>query len=122
MGGPVTGGRLVSQREPGDEIGVGDEQPAEGDRLGDSRADAGGDPVVRGAGAVARQTLVLGPRARFAEPALVDGTVGVVVAPHGRLVLVLTVTVRDGRISGYDVIADPGRLRQLDLAVLGEGV
>src|SRR5580693_4191887 len=81
---------------------------------------AGGDPVIRGAGAVARQTLVLGPRARYAEPALVDGTVGAVVAPHGRLVLVLTFTVRDGRISGYDVIADPGRLRQLDLAVLGE--
>ena len=82
---------------------------------------AGGDPVIRGADTVARQTLVLGPRARFAEPALVDGTVGVVVAPHGQLVLVLTFTVRDGRISGYDVIADPGRLRQLDLAVLGEG-
>jgi RNA polymerase sigma-70 factor (ECF subfamily) len=82
---------------------------------------AGGDPVIRGAGAVARQTLVLGPRARFAEPALVDGTVGVVVAPHGRLVLALTFTVREGRITGYDVIADPGRLRQLDLAVLGEG-
>ena len=82
---------------------------------------AGGDPVIRGADTVARQTLVLGPRARFAEPALVDGTVGVVVAPHGRLVLALTFTVRDGRVSGYDVIADPGRLRQLDLAVLGEG-
>jgi hypothetical protein len=32
-----------------------------------------------------------------------------------------TFTVRDGRISGHDVIADPGRLRQPDLAVLGEG-
>jgi hypothetical protein len=32
-----------------------------------------------------------------------------------------TFTVRGGRITGYDVIADPGRLRQLDLAVLGEG-
>jgi len=82
---------------------------------------AGGDPVVRGADAVARQTLVLGPRARFAEPALVDGTVGVVVAPQERLLLVLTFTVRDGRIAGYDVIADPARLQQLDLAVLGEG-
>lgn len=29
-------------------------------------------------------------------------------------------TVRDGRIAGYDVIADPVRLRDLDLAVLGE--
>lgn len=64
----------------------------------------------------ARQTLVLGPRARFAEPALVNG----VVAPQGRLLLALTVRVRDGRIAGYDVIADPARLRGLDLGVLGE--
>jgi hypothetical protein len=56
-----------------------------------------------------------------AGPALVDGTAGVVVARHGRLVLALAFTVRDGRITGYDVIADPGRLRQLDLAVLGQG-
>ena len=79
----------------------------------------GGATVARGADAVARQTMVLGPRARFAEPALVNGTVGVVVAPHGRLRLVLAVTVRDGLIAGYDVIADPARLGQLDLAVLG---
>ena len=74
--------------------------------------------LCRPADAVARQTLVLGPRARFAEPALVNGAVGVVVAPRGRLVLALTVTVREGRIAGYDVIADPARLRGLDLALL----
>jgi hypothetical protein len=28
--------------------------------------------------------------------------------------------VRDGQIAGYDVIADPVRLRDLDLAVLAE--
>jgi RNA polymerase sigma-70 factor (ECF subfamily) len=78
----------------------------------------GGETVIRGADAVGRQTLVLGPRARFAEPALVNGVVGVVVAPQGRLLLALTFTVRDGRIAGYDVIAEAGRLDQLDLAVL----
>jgi RNA polymerase sigma factor (sigma-70 family) len=78
----------------------------------------GGATVVRGADAVAQQTLILGRRARLAAPALVNGTVGVVVAPHGRLVAVLTVTVRRGRVAAYDVIADPARLRQLDLAVL----
>jgi RNA polymerase sigma factor (sigma-70 family) len=78
----------------------------------------GGQTVIRGADAVARQTLVLGPRARFAEPALVNGAVGVVVAPQGRLLLALTFTVRDGRIAGYDVIAGAGRLHGLDLAVL----
>jgi RNA polymerase sigma-70 factor (ECF subfamily) len=74
--------------------------------------------VLSGADAVARQTLVLGPRARYAEPALVNGMVGAVIAPHGRLQLVLAVTVAGGRVTGYDVIADPARLAQLELAVL----
>jgi RNA polymerase sigma-70 factor (ECF subfamily) len=65
--------------------------------------------------------LVLGPRARFAEPALVNGMVGAVIAPHGRLQLVLAVTVTSGRVAGYDVIADPARLARLELAVLDGG-
>jgi RNA polymerase sigma-70 factor (ECF subfamily) len=81
----------------------------------------GGQPVLSGADAVARQTLVLGPRARFAEPALVNGMVGAVIAPHGRLQLVLAVTVTGGRVAGYDVIADPARLARLELAVLDGG-
>ncbi|MFD1656730.1 hypothetical protein ACFSL4_00385 [Streptomyces caeni] len=51
--------------------------------------------------------------------ALVDGTAGVVVAPRGRLHLVLRVTVGNGGVTSYEAIADPVRLRQLDLAVLG---
>jgi RNA polymerase sigma factor (sigma-70 family) len=78
----------------------------------------GGQELIRGADAVARQTLILGPRARFAEPALVNGAVGAIVAPGGRLQLVLAVAVRGGRIASYDVIADPARLHQVDLAVL----
>jgi RNA polymerase sigma factor (sigma-70 family) len=80
----------------------------------------GGQELIRGADAVSRQTLVLGQRARFAEPALVNGAVGAIVAPQGRLLLVLAITVRDDRVAGYDVIADPVRLRQLDLAVLDD--
>ncbi len=78
----------------------------------------GSETVVRGADAVARQTLVLGPRARYAEPALVNGAVGAVVAPHGRLLIVLAVTVRGDHITRYEVIADPVRLRRVDLVVL----
>jgi RNA polymerase sigma factor (sigma-70 family) len=79
---------------------------------------SGGQTVLRGADAVARQTLVLGRRARFAELALVNGMVGAVIAPRGRLQLVLTVTVADGRVAGYEVIADPARLARLEIAVL----
>lgn len=57
-------------------------------------------------------------QARFAGAAAVDGTVGAVVAPRGRLRLVLRVTVGDGRVTSYETIADPVRLRELDLAVL----
>ncbi len=73
---------------------------------------------IRGARAVAQETVVLARRSQFAELALVNGTVGVVVAPRGRLLLALTFTIDDGKIAEYDVIADPARLQQLDLAVL----
>jgi len=62
---------------------------------------------------------MLGRRARYAGLALVNGAVGAVVAPHGRLLLVLDMAVRDGRIARYDVIADPARLRRLRLATVG---
>ncbi|WP_128435794.1 sigma-70 family RNA polymerase sigma factor [Streptomyces cyaneus] len=73
---------------------------------------------LRGARAVAEGTVLMRDRARFAVPVLVGGDVGLVVAPLGRLLYVVTATVRGGRISSYEVIADPARLRALDLAVL----
>ncbi|MFF4284885.1 hypothetical protein ACFY0R_06135 [Streptomyces sp. NPDC001633] len=65
---------------------------------------------------MAGETVALARNARFAAPALVDGTMGIVVAPHGHLLLVLTVRVEDERITSYEVIADPARLRRLTLA------
>jgi hypothetical protein len=44
--------------------------------------------------------------------------VGVVVAPHGRLLGVLDLLIRGGKITAITVISDPARLRQLHLAVL----
>ncbi|GAA1257543.1 sigma-70 family RNA polymerase sigma factor [Streptomyces javensis] len=76
--------------------------------------------VARGARAVAEETAGFAPRARFAEPALVNGSVGVVVAPRGRLLLALTVTVEAGRIAAYEVIADPARLSRLELGLLDD--
>ena len=56
--------------------------------------------------------------ARFARRALVNGAAGVVVAPHGRPFAVIGVTVTDGKIAEIDILADPARLRDLDLTVL----
>ena len=75
---------------------------------------------ARGAPVVAKRALAGSQRAGSAQPALmlVNGAVGVVVAPRGRLSRVVMFKVRRGRIVEIDVIADPERLRQLDLAVL----
>lgn len=76
---------------------------------------------VRGAETWARGALAFSQFARFAQPALVDGTVGLVMAPRGRLFRALRFTIMAGKIAQVDVIADPERLRQLDLAVLDDG-
>ena len=79
---------------------------------------AGASTEIRGAREVARRAVEGGARA--ARPALVDGAVGVVVAPRGRLLMVLRFRVRDGKIVEIDAIADPACLRQLDLTVLDD--
>ena len=73
---------------------------------------------VRGVRAVAEQTLTFSQLSPFVRPALVNGAAGVVVAPRGRPFAVMGFTVRRGKIVEIDVLADPARLRQLDLAVL----
>jgi len=80
-------------------------------------ADVAGD--VRGARAVAEETRVFSRGARAAEVALVDGRPGLVVAPAGRLRVVLRLTVEDGRITVMEVISDPVGLRRVRLATGG---
>jgi hypothetical protein len=86
-------------------------------------ADAAAQPVeamreIRGAENWARGAIAAARGARFAQPALIDGAVGLVVAPRGRLFRALRFTVAQGRVTAVEVIGDPERLRQLDLAVL----
>lgn len=73
---------------------------------------------VRGTHAVAEQ-LMWG-RAKAARPALVNGEVGVVIAPGGQLLLVLSLAYAEGKIVGVDVISDTARIQELDLVALSE--
>lgn len=76
---------------------------------------AGAKEEVHGAQLVAQ--FYLG-KAQQARPALVDGRVGIVVAPRGRLALVLKLSFANERITGIDLIADPAQLQRFDLATL----
>jgi RNA polymerase sigma-70 factor (ECF subfamily) len=64
--------------------------------------------------------LKAGKGAKFARIALVDGQVGIVAAPRGRLVAALRMAYVDGRIAEIDVITRPDRLATLELGVLGD--
>ncbi|MDF2722004.1 MAG: sigma-70 family polymerase sigma factor [Paenibacillus sp.] len=74
--------------------------------------------VTRGAAALARQ--VSGRAQKAAQLALVNGTVGILVAPQGRLLYVLQFRISGEKITEVDLISDPGRINQLDLAVLSK--
>ncbi|MEO3843343.1 sigma-70 family RNA polymerase sigma factor [Streptomyces sp. B22F1] len=77
------------------------------------------EPVeVRGATPVAQGAMAAAGRAQFTGPALIDGGVGLVMAPLGRMRLLLRFTVADGLITEIDVIADADRLRDVELGVL----
>nr|HET6901549.1 sigma-70 family RNA polymerase sigma factor [Ktedonobacteraceae bacterium] len=73
---------------------------------------------VRGATAVVRQARAFVRLARFAQPMLVDGAVGVVVAPFGRLRYVAQFTITGGKLAQIHVMADPTVLRQLHLSIV----
>jgi RNA polymerase sigma-70 factor (ECF subfamily) len=74
--------------------------------------------VISGAHTVATGAMAAMQRALATQPALVDGAVGLVMAPLGKLALVLGFTITDGLITGIDIVAEPESLRRTELAVL----
>ena len=89
------------------------------------RADAGTGPLgpsvlVRGARGVIGQSQRFKSLGRFARRVLVNGAPGFLVVRGGEALAVIGVTIQDGRITEMDILADPDRLRQLDLAGFAE--
>jgi RNA polymerase sigma factor (sigma-70 family) len=94
------------------------------------RADQGGVPVggtvvtgatgpVRGAANVARRAMVFAQLGVLTHPAMVNGVAGAVTTRDGVAFSVGAFTVRGGKIVALDILADPERLRDLDLTILG---
>jgi len=77
---------------------------------------AGDRLPVEGAEAVAKQILTRGrPFAPLGRPAIVNGGAGVIVMPGDRPIAVVGFTVAGGRIAEIDVIANPDKLRTVDV-------
>lgn len=76
---------------------------------------------MRGAATVARQALGYSRLGLVMHPALVNGVAGMVSTRDGAPFSVGAVTVRDRRIVAIDILADPARLRRVDLSVVDQG-
>ena len=74
---------------------------------------------VRGAENVARRAMVFAQMGVLTHPALVNGVAGAVTTRDGAAFSVGAFTVRGGKIVALDILADPERLRSLDLTILG---
>jgi RNA polymerase sigma-70 factor (ECF subfamily) len=89
------------------------------------RADFGpsaprGRVELRGVDAVVKQARAYSELGLVSRPALVNGAAGVVTFRDGEPFSVGAVTVRAGRIVEVDFLADPARLRQVELTILAE--
>jgi RNA polymerase sigma-70 factor (ECF subfamily) len=80
--------------------------------------EAGTARELRGASTWAKQLIALSRGLRFVQPALIDGSVGLILAPRGQLSKAMIFTFTNAKVTRLDVIGDPARLRQLDIAVL----
>ena len=85
---------------------------------GTARPDLSG--MLHGAAAVASGALMVARPSALERPALVNGAAGVVVTVGGLPVAVIGFTVSRAKIVEIDAIADPERLRRVDLSVLDD--
>jgi len=84
------------------------------------RADMPGVPPseIRGAAAWAKGAISYGHLVQLTQFALVDGAIGVVVAPKGRLVRALRFTILGSKITDIEVIGNPARLNELEVSIV----
>jgi hypothetical protein len=82
----------------------------------DAAVTSGAPTEIRGAAAWAKGAITYGHLARLTQPALVNGAIGVAVAPQGRLVRALRFTIANDKITEIEVIGDPARLSELDVS------
>ena len=84
----------------------------------DMAAGSGAPTEIRGAAVWAKGAVAYGHLAQLTRPALVNGAIGVVVAPRGRLVRALRFTIANRKITEIEVIGNPARLGELDVSMV----
>jgi RNA polymerase sigma-70 factor (ECF subfamily) len=72
---------------------------------------------IRGARRVAEGAVFTGAQAGQSRPVLIDGTVGAVAAPGGRLAGLVLFEFEGDLITAIDIVAEPGRVQGMHLTL-----
>ncbi|MER6996679.1 RNA polymerase sigma factor SigJ [Streptomyces sp. NPDC000410] len=80
----------------------------------------GASKLIRGAEAVGSQAIMYQRLVPDSRLVLVNGAVGAVTAPQGKVFSLVAYTVARDRIVRMDILADPERLKKLDLSGLSD--
>jgi RNA polymerase sigma-70 factor (ECF subfamily) len=90
-------------------------------RVDAASAFTGRSAEVHGAANWAGEAVKQAKGARYAQPAVINGDVGLVIAPRGRLFRLLRFIFRDGRIAEVQVVGDRSILKSLEIATIDAG-
>ena len=75
---------------------------------------------IHGAETWAHQAMTYARGMQHVQAVLVNGEVGVILAPRGKLLRALTFVFEGGKIKEIEVVGEPERLQQMEFAVIGE--
>ena len=75
---------------------------------------------IRGARDWAKGAIAFSKMAGAVEPALINGTIGLILAPGGHLQRALRFIFEGGKISQVDIVGDPEQLANLELGLLDD--
>jgi RNA polymerase sigma factor (sigma-70 family) len=78
-----------------------------------------GTEVLRGASTVAARAFPFTRIAQVTLPALINGAVGIITAADGKPVTLVGFTITGQKITAIDLIDNPRRIAEADLAILG---
>jgi hypothetical protein len=75
-------------------------------------AEAGMARELRGVSTWVKQFIALSRGLQSVQPALIDGSVGLIFAPRGKLSKAMIFSFTNGKVTRVEVIGDPTRLRE----------
>jgi RNA polymerase sigma-70 factor (ECF subfamily) len=87
-------------------------------RIDEFAARTGQPQVIHGAQNWARGAIAFSQMARFIQPALINGDIGLILARDGHLSRALQFTIVREKIANVEIIAAPERLQALNISVL----